>query len=55
MPSSITYSVKYLTPEISEHKLEPVLSKQPVPNISKLKASRSGLIDKTYKPCLNLH
>ena len=30
---------------ISKPKAEPVLSKQPVENISKLKASRNGFID----------
>ena len=38
--------------EISKPKSEPVLSKEPVENISKLKASRSGFIGKLTK-CIN--
>ena len=38
--------------EISKPKLEPVLGKQPVENISKLKASRSGFIGNLTK-CIN--
>ena len=38
--------------EISKPKSEPVLSKEPVENISKLKASRSGFIGNLTK-CIN--
>ena len=38
--------------KISEPKSEPVLNKEPAKNISKLKASRSGIIDNLTK-CIN--
>ena len=42
--------------EISKLKSEPALSKQPIENISKLKASGfMGNLTKMYKSCFNPH